>query len=190
MRTKFFPPARERGSSLAETLVATALGLLVLVLSTRSVLAVVVGETTGSAAKALTTSLEFARSEAAHRRSPVGVCGLDPRDAAAPAGEVRCLPAGVAWRAGWIVYGDSNLNGALDDGEAVLRVERSAQLEIGTSGLGAEAAAITYRPIGTLAHATPQQLAVAVADESARPQVVCVAIDGYTSVLAPGAICR
>jgi len=62
-------PARTRGSSLVETLVATVLGLLVLVLSTNSVLAVVVGENRAGTAKALTTSLEFARSEAAQRRS-------------------------------------------------------------------------------------------------------------------------
>lgn len=191
MRHVLSARARARGSSLAETLVATALGLLVLVLSTRSVLAFVIGESQGAAAKAVAASLAFARSEAAERRSPVAVCGLDPRDAAAPSGEVHCAPAGATWRAGWIVYGDGNFNGELDDGEAVLQVSRSPQFDVGVEGSGSVAAAITFRPIGTLAHATPQRLSVTVVgDPSARPQIVCVAIDGHASVLAPGAVCQ
>jgi len=192
MQRRLSPPARARGSSLVETLVATALGLLVLVLSTRSVLAFVVGESGSSAAKTVAGTLAFARAEAAQRRSPVGLCGLDPSDAAAPSGQVHCLPAGVAWPVGWIVYGDTNLNGELDDGEAVLRVYREARVEVGIEDGGGDVpAAITFRPIGTLAHATPQRLRVAMSgDAAAHAQVVCVAIDGYTSVLTPGSVCR
>src|SRR5262245_66621849 len=107
-------PAQARGSSLVETLVATALGLLVLVLTTNSVLAVAVGDTRPGSAKALLTTIEFARSEAAQRGSPVAICGLEPRDATAAAGQVHCAAPGAAWEAGWIVYGDANLNGELD----------------------------------------------------------------------------
>src|SRR5262249_38509707 len=143
-------PASVRGSSLVETLVATVLGLLVLVLSTNSVLAVVVGENRSGAAKTLTASLEFARSEAALRGSPVAICGLDPRDADATSGRVRCAPPGTTWQAGWIIYGDANLNGQLDDGEVVLRVTRGVPFAVIPDNNTASAAAVAFRPIGTL----------------------------------------
>src|SRR5919198_25882 len=104
MRSSHYP-ASAHGASLIETLVATVLGLVVLVLSTKSLLA----------------TLDFARNEAVQRRSPVAICGLDPRDARASSGQVHCARAGAAWNAGWIVYGDANLNGELDDGEVVLQ---------------------------------------------------------------------
>jgi Tfp pilus assembly protein FimT len=184
-------PAQARGSSLVETLVATALGLLVLVLSTNSTLAVVVGENRAATAKTLIKSLEFARDEAAQRRSPVAVCGLDPRDAAASSGQVRCARSGAAWQAGWIVYGDANLNGELDDGEPVLQVTRDANLSVYPPNDVAASAVITFRPLGTLANATPRRLLVGTDGAQAAPaQALCVAIDGYMRVLPLTAVCQ
>src|SRR5262252_1522355 len=152
---------RARGSSLLETLVATALGLMALVMSTNSVLAVVVGESHAGTARALMKSVEFARDEAAQRRSPVAICGLDPRDAKAPSGQVRCAQSGTTWQEGWIVFGDENLNGELDDGEAVLQVNRLSDLVVYPQNDVSSSAALTFRPIGTLASAIPRRLLVA-----------------------------
>jgi len=183
-------PAQARGSSLVETLVATALGLLVLVLSTNSTLAVVVGESRAATAKTLMRSLEFARDEAAQRRSPVAVCGLDARDVAS-SGPVHCAQSGAAWQAGWIVYGDTNLNGELDDGEAVLQVTRDASLSVYPPNDGAASAVITFRPLGTLASATPRRLLFGTDGAQAAPvQAVCVGIDGYMRVLPLTAVCQ
>jgi type IV fimbrial biogenesis protein FimT len=179
----FLPSARTRGSSLVETLVALALGMLALVLSTTSVLAVVAGESRGNAARALASSLAFARAEAALRRAPVAVCGLDARDASAAA-QVRCAPVGAAWHAGWIVFGDNNLNGRLDDGESVLQVSRVAGLTVQPAQ-----DTVVFRPIGTLAQATAQRLLVGAAPGE-RAQAVCVAIDGHARVQAPQATCH
>jgi len=183
-------PAQATGSSLVETLVTTALGLLVLVLSTNSVLAVVVGESHSGTAKALTKSLEFARAEAAQHRSPVAICGLDARDANESSGPVRCAQPGVAWQAGWIVFGDTNLNGELDDGETVLQVSRGTQLGVRPESDGTTSAPITFRPVGTLAHATSRRLLVGSDSQTAPTQAVCVAIDGYTRVLSVNAACQ
>jgi Tfp pilus assembly protein FimT len=188
MQTPSFP-ARSRGSSLVETLVATALGLLVLVLSTNSVLAVVVGENRAGGAKALTASLEFARAEAAQRRSPVAICGLDPRDVPAAAGEVRCAPPGTEWHAGWIVYGDANLNGELDDGEVVLQVTRGPAVTVTPDRDATTSAPIAFRPIGTLAHVTPRRLLIAAEGEASAQRAVCVSIEGYTRVLSAATPC-
>ena len=182
-------PARTRGSSLIETLIATSLGLLVLVLSTNSVLAVVVGENRTGAAKALSTSLEFARAEAAQRGIPVALCGLDPRDASPSASAVHCAPPGSAWQSGWIVFADTNLNGDLDDGEAVLQVTRGATQLI-TPESDAASAPVEFRPIGTLAHATPRRLLIGADSTQNTPaQAVCVAIDGFTRVVSASAPC-
>jgi len=146
-------PAHTRGSSLVETLVATALGLLVLVMTTNSTLAVVVGESHGATTKALMKSVEFARAEAAQRRSPVAICGLDPRDAKAASGQVRCADPGSAWNAGWIVFGDDNLNGELDDGEAMQSFAflplRTAQT-FGLLALGSPSSERFHPGMGTL----------------------------------------
>ncbi len=183
-------PVRQRGASFIETLVATALGLLVLVLSTRSVLAVVVGESRHGAAKPVVDSIEFARAEATKRRSPVSICGLDARDASATAGLVRCAPPGAAWQAGWIIYGDDNLNGQLDDGEAVLRVVRDAPPTVFPDGEYATPGAITFRPLGTLASAAPRRLLFSADGAAVPSHAVCVGIDGYTHVLPISAVCR
>ena len=186
-------PALARGASLVETLVAITLGLFVLIVSTKSVLAVVVGESAGTATKALLTSIEFARIQAAQRQSPVAVCGLDPRDAIAASGEVRCVPPGAPWEAGWIVYGDANLNGELDDGEVVLQVSRAPQVPVYPPRQSTNSAAITFRPIGTLASATPRRLLLGGASDgtqAAATQSVCVGIDGYTRVLSASAQCH
>jgi Tfp pilus assembly protein FimT len=184
------PLRHARGSSLVETLVGTVLGLLVLVLSTNSVLAVVVGESHAGTAKSLAKSIEFARAEAAQLRSPVAICGLDPRDANASSGQVHCAQAGAAWQSGWIVFGDTNLNGELDEGEAVLQVTRGTQLGVRPEGNAVVAAPITFRPLGTLAHATPLRLLVASDAQTTPSQAVCVAIDGYTRVLPINATCQ
>jgi Tfp pilus assembly protein FimT len=182
-------PAPLRGSSLVETLVATALGLLALVLSSNSVLAFVAGEQRGAGAKALAASIEFARAEAAQRRSPVAICGLDPNDAGAAAGEVHCAAAGSPWSAGWIVYGDTNFNGELDDGEAVLQVIRQPRAVIHPDRDTTTSAALTFRPIGTLAHTAARRIVVADGAQ-ASTQAVCVGVDGFTRVLGLAAPCR
>lgn len=185
MRSPLFPArARACGASLVETLVALALGMLALVLTTTSVLAVVAGESRGNGARALSDSLAFARAEAALRRAPVALCGLDARDAVVAAAQVRCARAGAPWDAGWIVFGDDNLDGRLDDGEAVLQVSRVARLAVQPPDRP-----IVFRPIGTLAQATAQRLLVVAASDQ-RAQAVCVAIDGHARVQAPHATCQ
>lgn len=184
------PFVRQRGASFVETLIATVLGLLVLVLSTRSVLAVVVGESRQGTARPVLDSLEFARAEAAQRRSPVAMCGLDARDTAVASGLVRCAAAGTTWQAGWIVYGDDNLNGELDDGEAVLRVVRESPTTVSPEGNASTSSPVTFRPMGTLASTTPRRLLLASDGNSTPTHAICVAIEGYTQVQPVANPCR
>jgi Tfp pilus assembly protein FimT len=182
--------ARERGASVIETLVATVLGLLVLVLSSRSVLAVAVGESRQGGARPLLESVQFARAEAAQRHSPVAICGLDPQDAQAAPGLVHCAAPGTPWQAGWIVYGDDNLNGQLDDGEAVLRVVRDSHPIVFPDGEFATSSVITFRPMGTLASAAPRRLLVSADSAAAPTHAICVAIEGFAAVMPIASACR
>jgi Tfp pilus assembly protein FimT len=96
---------------------------------------------------------------------------------------VRCAPPGAGWHAGWIVFGDDNLDGRLDDGETVLRVGRTAAVAVQPP-----TGPIVFRPIGTLAHATAQRLLLGTQPGEAT-HAVCVAIDGHVRVQSAQARC-
>jgi Tfp pilus assembly protein FimT len=193
MDSSFAPAVRrsQLGRSLIETLVSIALGTLMLVLSTTSVLALVMHESGNGTARALASSLDLARGEAARLRRTVVVCGLAPHSAQAPAGEVACDEAGNPWRAGWVVFEDGNRNSRLDDGENVLQVSRRANANV--QSVAASSASlepngpIAFRPFGTLARPVPAALHVDAAGEPA--QSICVRVDGHVRLAALGASC-
>jgi hypothetical protein len=79
-----------------------------------------------------------------------------------------------------------NLNGELDDGEAVLQVIRGSDLVLYPQGNIRESASLSFRPIGTLASATPRRILVGTDGT----QSVCVAIDGFVRVLPSTITCQ
>jgi hypothetical protein len=73
----------------------------------------------------------------------------------------------------------------------VLQVTRTPQLRVDPDAASLHSAAVTFRPIGTLAHATPRRLLVRIEGGASAPtQAVCIAIDGHTRVLPVGATCQ
>lgn len=180
---------RERGTSLVELVVSLALGALMLTLTATSVLALAMGEQNGTAASSLAMSIESARAEAALRRVPVGVCGIDTRDSDAPMADLRCTDE--TWTGGWMTFVDGNNNQRLDAGEVVLQVQRTRRVQVHLAHGAARTPTVGFRPTGTLAHATSMRLAVhggGRAEQVARS--VCVAIDGYVQLVGPQAACR
>lgn len=182
---------RQRGVTVVESLVAATIGALVLGLGTTSVLALALNEQQSAGARALMASLEFARAAAIARRVPVAVCGIDGRGAERPLREVRCAVEAQPWTHGWVVFEDANRNGRIDAGEAVLHAEPTRRIDVSASAVAhaAPLAAVSFRPAGSLAHATPITLAVASAGGAASRRV-CVATDGSTRILAPDLPCR
>lgn len=125
---------RQRGLTLLE---------LMIVLIMVSILAVLAGPSfTGSISRSevnsmrdgLASAFQFARSEALKRKGPVTACSST--DQASCSG---------AWQNGWIVFSDTDGDGALDGGEQILLVE------YGTDGVNAYASAansVTFSSIG------------------------------------------
>lgn len=182
---------RQRGVTVVESLVALSVGALALGLGTTSVLALALNEQQSASARSLVASLEFARSAAIARRVPVAVCGVDERGGDRPLREVRCASEAQPWTRGWAVFEDANRNGRIDAGETVLHVETGRGVDVSASAVahGVPLAAVSFRPIGALDHATPIRLAVA-SGGNAVARRVCVAIDGLARILAPDAPCR
>jgi type IV fimbrial biogenesis protein FimT len=182
---------RQRGVTVVESLVAATLGALVLGLGTTSVLALALNEQQSAGARALVASLEFARTAAIARRVPVAVCGVDERGGERPLREVRCTVEAQPWTRGWAVFEDANRNGRIDAGETVLHVEPARRVDVSASAVAhaAPLAAVSFRPIGALDHATPVVLALAAGGAEASRRV-CVATDGSTRILAPDVPCR
>lgn len=191
IRLAFSFARRQRGVSAVESLVAAAVGALALALATTSMLALAAGERSSAGARALAASLEYARAAAIARRVAVAVCGVDERGAEPPLAEVRCAGQTRPWTRGWAVFEDTNRNGRIDAGEAVLHAEGAHRVDVSVSAVAPAAplAALSFKPVGTLNHATPITLAVASAG-GAVSRRVCVATDGSARIVAADLPCR
>lgn len=182
---------RQRGVTVVESLVAATIGALALGLGTTSMLALAANEQQAAGARALVASLEFARTAAIARRVLMAVCGVDEGGAERPLHEVRCAVEAQPWTRGWAVFEDANRNGRIDAGETVLHVEPARRVDISASAVAQAAplAAVSFRPVGALDHATPVVLALASGGGAASRRV-CVATDGSARILAPDSPCR
>lgn len=157
--------ASQRGTTLLE---------LLIVLVVIAVLAVLVGPSfSGSIARAevdgmrdkLASALQFARSEALKRKAPVSVCSSS--DQAGCANNVN-------WEGGWIVFSDTNGDGAVSGGDQILQVEYDGnQLNTYSSG----GFVITFNRIGRAA-AGAGDYSFCHPDQDTRGRVVGVSVTG------------
>ncbi len=105
-------PARsQRGVTLVEAMVTLAITVIVLRIGLPSFNGVVNSSRLTSASNDLSAGLQTARAEAIRRNLNVILC--------ASSDQVQCTTSG-AW-SGWLVFVDTNGNGALDAGEPVLK---------------------------------------------------------------------
>jgi type IV fimbrial biogenesis protein FimT len=103
---------RERGVTLLELLVVTAVLSIVLGLSLPAMGQWVDSVRMGTLVRAFHTDLQLTRSEAMRRGERVVLC--------AAVGPSNCSSA-PGWHQGWLMFVDTNNNAWLDDGEEVLR---------------------------------------------------------------------
>lgn len=82
----------------------------------------------------LASAFQFARSEALKRKGPVTACSSS--DQATCSG---------SWQNGWIIFSDTDGDGALDGGEQILQVEYG---ENGINAYASAANAVTFSSIG------------------------------------------
>jgi type IV fimbrial biogenesis protein FimT len=113
-------PARHyasRGVTLVETLVVMGIVATLMAIGIPSYRYVTNANRISAEINGLLGDLQFARSEAIKQGRTVSVC--------VSSDQATCLGATTTtWHSGWIVYSDTNGNGAVDAGE-VLRAQKS-----------------------------------------------------------------
>ncbi len=149
-RPQPMPLGAARGFTLIEMMVTIALLAILIALVTPSFRDLLRDNRAAAQANALVGSLMLARSEAIKRNVPVVVCRSNTG--------TSC--AGSEWEDGWILWPDTDRDGALDpdDGDGIPEAGEEMILQVqepleGGFDLGATGAAITYRPDGTIAGA-------------------------------------
>lgn len=112
-----FRGEKQQGFTLIELMVALAIAIIVISLST-PVFNVFKRNHVTSIEHEFVTSLNLARSAAVSTATTVSVCRRDPNNAN------TCLAAGAGnarWEQGWIVFNDPNADGIIDPGEVILQ---------------------------------------------------------------------
>lgn len=103
---------RECGFTLVELMVTLAVLAILLVVAVPNLTVFIQNSRLASQTSGLVGDLNFARSEAVKRGSPVSLC--------ASADGASCSGA-LTWETGWVVFNDVNANNAVDAAE-LLRV--------------------------------------------------------------------
>lgn len=107
-----------RGFSLIEMMVTLTISAVLLALAVPSLRRLITSRAVVSQAEALAGSLRLARSEAMKRGMAVSVCASHDTEAAQPA----CADDN-RWHTGWLVFTDEALDGSLDDGDHLLKLQ-------------------------------------------------------------------
>lgn len=163
----------DRGFTLIEMMVTVVLLGVLIALVTPSFRDLLRDNRAATQANALVGSLMLARSEAVKRNVPVVACQSD--DAATCGGEAD------AWAAGWLVWPDTDRDGALDnDGDDVPEANEEPIIQshaalTGRFDLGAAAASVTYNPDGSVVADADFELVPP--DSSDADHGRCIAID-------------
>ena len=121
-------------------------------------------------------ALQFAKSEAAARISPVTICKRDTTG-------TGCV-AGGDWQQGWIVFSDVNGDASVDAGEPILLNHVPLDSRMTFGGTAGVATSITYQPSGTTSVTSTEVLVMC--DERGlmeASKAVLVTITGRGSVM-------
>jgi type IV fimbrial biogenesis protein FimT len=142
---------RQQGFTLVELLVVMAVVAVLASVAVPSLQKFVTNRAVTARADELASSLRLARSEALKRGGAVSVCASGSPQAANPA----CSGA-ADWAKGWLVFTDSNLNGAIDSaqGEQVLAThvpQASVKSLVAKDGAGVARAFTGFHPNGIAA---------------------------------------
>jgi type IV fimbrial biogenesis protein FimT len=127
MNTSNLPlaPRVARGFTLVESLLATAVAAVLVGAAAPAMTATINSVQLSSASNDLLWGLLTARSEAIKRKSPVVLCKS--------ASGVSCAGTG-GWEQGWVVFHDTNNNGAHDSGEAIIQRRQALSAGVRVTG--------------------------------------------------------
>lgn len=133
-------PGRQRGVTLAELSVVTALAAVLAAIGLPAMTDLVDAQRRISAVNRFVSSLQFARSEAIKRNARAVLCKS--------ADGLQCTQAGD-WEQGWIVFHDANNNASVDAGETVLQRHGALGGRLRLSGNQPVARYVSYSAAGT-----------------------------------------
>lgn len=117
------PPAEPAGRlaggfSLIEMMVTITISGVLLALAMPSLQRLITSRAVVAHAEELAGSLRLARSEAMKRGMAVSVCASNSTAEASPG-----CAASSDWTTGWLVFTDEGLDGSVDDGDLLLKVQ-------------------------------------------------------------------
>jgi len=130
---------RDGGFTLAELLVAIAIGALLMLLAVPGYRAWIAEMELRDRVEALVAAMSLARAEAIKRGSRVDLCPS--------ADGTYCNPGG-RWEVGWLIFADDNHDGERDDDETILRVQGESRPGITVRGNKPVSDYVSYTAMG------------------------------------------
>jgi type IV fimbrial biogenesis protein FimT len=135
---------RASGFSLIELLITLVVAAILATIAAPSFTAMIMNNRLTSITNDLLADLATARSEASKRRGRVTIC----KNATGAGADTTCSTAS-GWSDGWLVFVDTNNNGALDAGETILRVHQALPLGV-TIAVTGFTDYVQAKPVGTV----------------------------------------
>lgn len=126
-----------RGFTLTELMITLAIAAIVMTLGVPSFTDMIKNNRVISQTNNFVTALNIARSEAIKRGTSVTLCSSSS--------QTSC---GGGWHNGWIIFIDTNSNGALDGGETVSQTQEALGGTVTLRGSANVASRLTYLATG------------------------------------------
>ncbi|MCI0506026.1 MAG: GspH/FimT family pseudopilin [Gammaproteobacteria bacterium] len=139
-----FRGENQQGFTLIELMVALAIAIIVIALST-PISNLFKQNRVTSLEHDFVTALNLARSDAVSTATPVSVCRAAQNN---PNACVTAEDGNRPWEHGWIVFNDPNTNGVIDAGEAV--IQQRGALQTGYTLRVTSVDVITYNASGLI----------------------------------------
>ena len=138
------------GFTLLELVIVVAVLAITSAFAAPSVMTMIADNRISSSVNDYVAALQFAKTEAAARISPVTLCKANDN-------LNNCVAAGD-WQQGWLVFTDANADASVDAGEEILLVHEALDEKITFGGTAQVQDFITYRPSGTTSITSAQVL--------------------------------
>lgn len=120
------PRLRQRGFTLVELLVVTAIMAILAVLAVPSFVGLIASSNVSRAVNGFVSDTRYARGEGMRRGKSVTICRTSTPSAASPACSGGDGLAVGGWKEGWVVFVDEDGDGTFDAGDTVLRVQEES----------------------------------------------------------------